>query len=77
MLKLQPKLPYLFLIACYCLDPPPKKKKQRFKDFDKKDSEGSLMDAYVTKPPPEVGENMFLKNLVYLYLSEIDEGSTS
>ena len=36
--------------------PPPKKKKQRFKDFDKKETEGFLMDAYVSKPP-EVGDN--------------------
>ena len=38
-------------------DLPPKKKKQRFKDFDKKTNEGSLMDAYVFKPLPEVGDN--------------------
>ena len=34
---------------------PPKKKssKQRFKDINKKETGGDLMDAYTDKPPPQ------------------------
>lgn len=43
------------IIRHCCFAEPPKKKssKQRFKELNKKEAGGDLMDAYTDKPPPQ------------------------